>query len=235
MLVLEDVGGAEQGDCLQLLDRAGALQMAELLATYHAAWWDRAELHTADWLEPVHLRTSEWLVSRRARFLDRFESRVAPSVLGLLDRIEAVQARGDERLAGAPHTVLHADLHLDNVLFEGEQRTPVLLDWARASRGPSAIDVAELVFAMTPISELDPVLSAYLESLERRGVANVSAQAFRRQLGGALLRMVVRSTCGMAPWQPVLEREERIIDSVFARVAAAVDYWRGQDEELFRL
>lgn len=233
VLVLEDLGAAVQGDCLELLDRGGAVQMAEILATYHAAWWEREALHEADWLEPVRVRTPEWLSERREQFLRRFAGRAEPSLLALLDQVHAVQARGDERLAGAPATLLHADLHMDNVLFVGDRASPVLLDWARAARGPAAIDVAELLFQMAPLAELDHVLPAYLRALERHGVEGLAERDFRRQLGGALLRMVVRCTCGIAAWRPERAREERIIDTTLARVARAVEHWRGVDAELF--
>ena len=144
-----------------------------------------------------------------------------------------MQERADARLLGAPATLLHADLHMDNVLFVGEEEAPVLLDWARAAKGPAAIDVAELLFQMAPLAELDDLLLAYLRALERHGVVGPDERGLRRQLGGALLRMVVRCTCGIAPWHPELAREERIIDSTLARVARAVEYWRGVDEELF--
>ena len=79
VLVLEDLGAAVQGDCLELLDRGGARQMAELIASYHAAWWEREALHEADWLEPVRVRTPEWLRVRREQFLHRFGSRAEAS------------------------------------------------------------------------------------------------------------------------------------------------------------
>lgn len=235
VLVLEDLGPAVQGDCLERLERSGAESIAELLATYHAAWWEREALFEADWLEGLRVRTPEWLSERRGQFLDRFAGRAEPALLALLDQVHAVQARADERLSGAPATLLHADLHLDNVLFVGERASPLLLDWARAARGPAAIDVAELLFAMAPLGELDHLLSLYLSALARRGVADPDERAFRSQLGGALLRMVVRCTCGIAAWRPASEREERIIDSTLARVSRAVEHWRRIDEELFRL
>lgn len=56
-------------------------------------------------------------------------------------------------LAQIPLTVVHGDLHLDNVMFArgGAERAPVVIDWAAACRGPIVLDIFPfLAMSMTP-------------------------------------------------------------------------------------
>jgi len=88
--------------------------------------------------------------------LDRIDRPLEPTVIeAVVDGHGAVLSRAGidllrslpDRLPGAftrlrrqPPTVLHADLHLDNVLLS--ESGPILLDWANVRWGPAAIDVA---------------------------------------------------------------------------------------------
>src|SRR5262249_3570901 len=141
----------------------GAEAMARAVAALHATWWESPELAATEWLPPLSVRTREWLLERREKCFQRFGNRLTPWGRELLDRVESVSARGDELLGEAPHPLLHADLHLDNVLFEGASDKPVILDWARVARGPAAIDLVELMFVMSPDAE--GALAVYLEEM----------------------------------------------------------------------
>ena len=162
----------------------------------------------------------------------RFGDRLDDFSRGLLDRVETLLARSDERLAAAPETLLHADLHLDNVLFAGARQRPILLDWARAARGPAAIDVIELLVEIVEPEDREFVLASYLEALAAAGV-KMDAAEFRRQLGGALLRKFARTTYGIANWEPKSARESRILASALARIHEALPAWRADDPGLF--
>jgi thiamine kinase-like enzyme len=232
VLVLEDLGAARQGDCLLQADPRDAAALAGRLATLHATWQGSAALEEATWLRSLHLveREPEWLALRSARFLERF--RVDPGTRFLLEHLDAIQTRANERLADAADTLLHADLHLDNVVFEDGVQ-PVILDWARVAKGPAVLDLVELLLAMTPLRHFDDTLHLYMEELLVRGV-EVEAAALRRQLGGALLRKLIRETCGVALWEPGLEREQAILRTTLERNAEAIEWWQARDPELFR-
>ncbi len=53
-----------------------------------------------------------------------------------------------ERLKQSPTTMIHADLHLDNVLFSplGHEPGVTLIDWQSVARGRGAIDLALFLF-----------------------------------------------------------------------------------------
>jgi hypothetical protein len=231
VLVIEDFEHATQGDCLDQLDLAGAAAMARMVAVIHATWWQSPELSSAAWLPPMSVRTREWLLTRREKCLERFGDRLPPLALELLEQVEFVSARALELLADAPQTLLHADLHLDNVLFDGGPDRPVILDWARVSRGPAAIDLVELLFLLSPDSE--SALAIYLEEMQRRGVA-VEGPALHRQIGGALLRRFISATCGISRWDSPSERERKIIETDQRRVFRAIEEWGRQDSGLLQ-
>jgi Ser/Thr protein kinase RdoA (MazF antagonist) len=65
----------------------------------------------------------------------------------VLDRAVELPSRVPEAVATlerCPPTLIHADLHLDNVLFL-EDGTPVILDWPSACSGAPALDVGRLL------------------------------------------------------------------------------------------
>lgn len=128
MLVLEDVGGS-QGDVLAGCSDDAALELAAQLGALHQRW----RSGTAPSLGlPAH-RAPYRLRAERAAAL-------GPSISELVSFVE--------RFGGRPPTddsttVIHGDLHLDNVRLGRDG--PVVLDWAEASWGSPEIDVAGLL------------------------------------------------------------------------------------------
>jgi thiamine kinase-like enzyme len=235
--VLEDFAGAVQGDCLEQLHARGAAALARDVAALHARWWSHPELSSAGWLPSLRVleRGADWFQARREQFLRRFGDQADSEMRRLLECAEVAQSRSNTRLADAPVTLLHADLHLDNVLFAGDPEGAVLLDWARVAQGPAAIDLAELLFAMTPLEEFDSTLAIYCGESRRHGVSGADEASLGHQLGGALLRKFIRETCGIAGWVPRSVREQAILESTLERIARAIAMWRTRDPELFRL
>ena len=80
-------------------------------------------------------------------FLRRFAGQLAPGVPELLTRLRLGYSSVLERLAQAPTTLIHADLHLDNILFSPSGHSPpvIVLDWQTVSWGPAAVDLAVML------------------------------------------------------------------------------------------
>ena len=225
VLLLEDLRDAVQGDCMVLVEGDAARQLAALLATLHAAWWERAELDSAVWLPTVPERSPGWHRERSAQFLERFGDVASPELRALVERAEVLGGRARERLAGAAGTLLHGDLHLDNVLFMGAPRQPVLLDWARVARGPAVHDLAEMLFAMVTPAVRDETLECYLAELAARGVGAEPRRAVHGQLAGAWIRKLLRGTCGIAGWHPRLDRERQLLELTLRQSESAIAHW----------
>jgi len=234
VLVLEDLGDVVQGDCLEHVDRDTAAAVARELAGVHAAGWQLPDPAAQAWLpEAMDPRRDEpWFEARRTAFLARFGDGLDARTAQLVHGVGSVQAIARERLAGQPATLLHADLHMDNIVFEEATGRPVLLDWARVARGPAALDVIELLVEIARPEDRDAALATYCSELRRRGVA-LDPDTFERALGGALLRKAIRSTYGVARWMPASPREERMIATGLARIAEALAAWSARDPELF--
>jgi hypothetical protein len=234
VLVLEDQGPIVQGDCLLELSLDQALGVAGGLAAIHAAWLSHATLQEIDWLPSIARweKKPGWFASRRKTFLERYGERLNEPARSLLDEIEADQVVANDRLAGAAITLLHADLHLDNLVFvEGAE--PVFLDWARCAKEPLALDLYDLLFPMIPDADRQRVLEAYLEAFAARAGVEPEVENLWHQLGGVFLRKFASATCGFARWQPASPREMAMIEVGLRRALHELDYWHAHDPELF--
>lgn len=218
---------------LQLsLDQAKAV--ARSLAGVQATWGRHDELHKAEWLPLISPWSpdADWFESRRTLFLERFGDRIDGLASMLLAKIERAPAVVNERMASSLITLVHGDLHLDNFVFEQDMQ-PVILDWARCAKGPAELDLAALLFGMSNLEDLEPVLTTYLNSFEKHSAQAIDPIAIRSQLGGALLRRFTTFTLGNARWQPASRRGPAIIDTSIERAIRSVEHWFTQDPELF--
>jgi len=235
MLVLEDLSHAVQGDCLDLIAAPRALALAEALATLHACWWQPPLRLDLDWLPPAPSpeRGADWHAERRATFLQRYPGALRGPARRLLDQIEPRVAIAHRRLAGSPATLLHRDLHLDNVLFDRRSGQPIFLDWALVARGSPALDLAAVVFELADLHDTGTVMKQYLATLQRQRGPAFEATGFSALLGAAMLLRFAAATCGVARWQPASARGEAITAAGFGRAKLAAAHWRALDPELF--
>ncbi|MHC5002787.1 MAG: aminoglycoside phosphotransferase family protein [Planctomycetota bacterium] len=154
-LLLEDVPGVD-GDAAAgcTIDQAATVVTA--MAAMHARWWCRPELGDARpaWLPRwgsgtagaprPHRRRAERFTARRRPFLERFGAGAPPALGPLLDDLDDRFEPLLERVAALPPTLIHADLHLDNVIFAppGSGPAATIIDWQSVSAGPGAYDLA---------------------------------------------------------------------------------------------
>jgi hypothetical protein len=145
----------------------------------------------------------------------------------------------------APATVVHADLHLDNVLFEPPGSAPhaVLLDWqgvrsgpvrsGPVRSGPAAVDVAEVVFGSLSVADRrageDDLFAGYADRLASYGVDGYPVERLRHDCRLALWRQVA----GRVGWLATADRsgapgrERSLLDAAFGDgrlVAAMLDH-----------
>jgi tRNA A-37 threonylcarbamoyl transferase component Bud32 len=111
----------------------------------------------------------------------------AATLAALHARLHAIAAPSWLEAVGPGDSVLHLDLHPENVLMG--QRGPQVIDWANARRGHWADDVAQTVAIIAgalvpePIAAAIPLfLEAFLEPFDRTEV--------RARLGAAIERRV---------------------------------------------
>ncbi len=236
VLVLEDLQDVTQGDELLPITRNQSGAIAAQLARMHAKWMMCDPIERQSWLVDISVWEpgEDWLHSRRALFRERFGRSLGTQGEALLDGIESVPQLVNDRLSNARGTLLHGDLHLDNIVFESGTQ-PVFLDWARPAWGPQAINVADLMFGMVPLELVDSAVDAYLNEFELQSPGALNIETFEHQLGCALLRKFVARTCGIARWQPTEPRALEIIESGLRHTAEFVEFLTGTERDLLSI
>ena len=145
ILLLEDVSGGRQGDVLHGCSLNEAALVIDELAPFHARWWGRRAPTCG------YARTSSDPQERQERydrqvdrFLDERGEGLPPAVCDVVRRLRSRLGAVVGVLYRTRQTLIHADLHLDNLIFDarGDSRSVVVLDWQTASVGPPALDVA---------------------------------------------------------------------------------------------
>ncbi|MBX3119232.1 MAG: aminoglycoside phosphotransferase family protein [Fimbriimonadaceae bacterium] len=234
VVVLEDFVEAEQGNCLHCLKLQDSLNLVDAISAFHAKWWQASTLDSADWLPsiPILNRQPDWYEARNERFQEKYGLMIGDQVKALICDPMRLQDKVRERLASGGQTLLHGDLHLDNVLFESVSRQPVILDWARVSKGPAVLDFTEIVFSICEPEDRDQVFQSYLTNLQSHGV-EIEREELISQLGGALIHRLIRFTFGIANWEPQRDREREIIKTELSRLDQSLLSWKERDSLLF--
>ncbi len=180
VMLLEDLSGGEPGDALAGCSVEQARAVLAAIQPLHARWWQVDELATLAW-------PGTWASSNETRIAG-YRERVEPVIAAFSGRLSQRQVEmlrslatwlesGLDDLAAAPETLIHADLHLDNVFLMPE-RGAVLLDWQSPSRGPAAIDIAGFLVDSLSVAdrrdhEID-LLGEYHRALQTAGVDGYS-------------------------------------------------------------
>ena len=238
VLLLEDLSGGRQGDVLEGCSIEDARLVIDQLAPFHARWWGDAALASGF---PVGGRDPRERQQRYGEqvdaFIERCGDRLPP---GIADVVEGLRSRLAD-IASALHTrqktLIHADLHLDNMLFDarGDGRSVTVLDWQTVSVGSPAWDVALFLFGSLSVEDRraaeSELLESYLRLLSAHGVREYTIEELRYDCGLALL-LVLAGTVG---WLATVDREasprERALqDAVLARgclFTAVLDHGAG--------
>jgi aminoglycoside phosphotransferase (APT) family kinase protein len=147
VLLLEDVAPATQGDVLRGCSADEAAALVRAMAGFHTRWWAHDALPSCAWLpdwggDPAE-RQSRYAL-QAVPFLDTYGPRLPRRVRNLVTDLRTHYAAVLTALSTSPLTLIHADLHLDNVLVHpsGGPRAVTVLDWQTVARGRAAIDLS---------------------------------------------------------------------------------------------
>ena len=224
VLLLQDLSTARPGDVLHGCSPEEAERVLHAITPFHARWWAQPPLGDSSWL-PNWVGNQEARQERYTRqvgpFLQRFGHQLPPLLHETIDRLRTDYVRVLTRLAGAPATLIHADLHLDNMLFSPSDRDhPVtILDWQSISWGAAAVDVALFLFGSLSTNQrraqgLD-LLAHYHRHLVDYGVSGYSFQQLLDDCRLALLWQLA----GTVGWlssvdlEQVGERERALMEA----------------------
>jgi hypothetical protein len=235
ILLLEDVSGGRQGDVLLGCSIGDAANVIQELARFHAQWWgDRAP--RSDFPRSGgDLRAREEVYGRQIEpFLARYGDDLPDAMVAVINGLRSRLAAVVEPLYEGPETLAHADLHLDNMIFDpsGAERPVIVLDWQTVSVGPPASDVLFLSDSLAVEERRAAeatLLEQYVTLLAAQGVPDYSVEELRTDYGRALLLRLV----GVIGWltnitgDDLTPRERALQDATITngRLAAALlDY-----------
>jgi len=236
VLLLEDVSSGRQGDVLRGCSINDAAHVVEVLAPFHARWWGasaprrnfpRSHFDFHGRQERYAQRVEPFL----ARFGDALPADMIPVISELRFRLAAVA----EALYDGPKSLIHADLHLDNMIFDppADERSVVVFDWQTVSVGPPASDVALFVYDSLAVEDRRAaetmLIDSYMRLLSTHGARDYTVQQLRDDCGRALLLRLA----GTIGWlttvagDDLTERERALQDAVLNNgrlVAALLDH-----------
>lgn len=227
LLLLSDVAPARQGDVLVGATSAESDALTDAMASIHAAYWDDADSPSLAGLPPWG---GAWPGRRVGESLPKFVAewggRLPPAAIQAALRLPETAPAAVGRLLRAPPTLVHTDLHLDNVLFL-EDGSPVILDWTDARRGPAVLDFARLLLeGMTSAARRERqerLILRYHAALASRGAVH-DLDRLRADVACAetvIFAAVVRWAGGPDAFGPDVPRVPRIVESVVRRCADA--------------
>lgn len=230
VLVLSDVAPARQGDTIVGATASESDALVDTMARLHAPFWGGGRLPDLAAV-PMWARDGAGQAARVLEllppFLAAWEGRLPAAALRCAAALPPRLAAASDRLAQSPATLVHADLHLDNVLFLADG-TPVVLDWPSACRGPAALDLARLLVEGMPSAarreRQERLMLRYLAALAACGV-DCDRDRLRTDLVDVavlLFAAAIRWATGPHGRHPDVPRVERIMESLVRRTADAV-------------
>ena len=180
VLLLEDLAPARQGDQLQgcTLEQArlAVLEAAKL----HIPHLDDPYLETLPWLtrDNPDMDLSLMVPMLYPEFRKRYEGAIDPAILDMGERFMARVKTYYEK--PRPHTLVHTDYRLDNMLFGVAEGGPpiAVVDWQTVSLGNPMGDIAYFIGAGLHREERrqheEELVRAYHQALLDGGVADYS-------------------------------------------------------------
>jgi aminoglycoside phosphotransferase (APT) family kinase protein len=149
---------------------------------------------------------------------ERFADLVEPDVADAVFAIHQDPATLAGAMEQGPTTLLHGDLWLVNLAIEPD--LVVFLDWALATTGPAALDVA--IFLTGSAAHMEPSREGLIELFRIRSAELTDDRAMDLALLAGLAEM---------GWNKALDAIEHSDPGLRARERADLDWWvlRGRD------
>lgn len=196
VLLLEDLSGMRSGDAVAGCSPSGAQAVLDAIAPVHAGWWNHDDDAAISWIPRWPEDPAGRVATYRSRvepFLSvyghRIPARARAVVEHLTDRLPEIL----DELSSAPRTIGHADLHLDNVLFDATG-TATIIDWQTVLWIPAVCDLAAfLMDALDTAARREhefSLLGRYHGTIREHGVENYSLEVLQHHYRLALLNVL---------------------------------------------
>jgi len=184
VLLLEDCTPSRLGDQELGANRPDARAVVDALAVFHAAWWERADDAALRALRRLDRGADVPALYRSGwpEFDARFGTLLPPWLRAGGPRLDTRITALWRLMATPPLTVLHGDLRLDNLLFEGGagDPRPIFVDWQATALGRGMFDLAYFCagsLASHDIDVIEGLVHAYHDRLVVAGVRTYAWEA----------------------------------------------------------
>ena len=146
LIVMEDLAPVRVGDQLRGATRGEAEMVVRALGSMHAAWWESERLEEFEWMFPINSD----LYKEPARqvyemslplFKEACGDLVPDELRPVLERFAEASGAMYDRLWSMPHTLVHMDFRLDNLLFDDEAGTVTVIDFQASCVGGGVTDL----------------------------------------------------------------------------------------------
>lgn len=180
IILMEDLGGLAIGDQVVGATVDECRLVVTEVAKLHAKWWGSPDLNSLDWIPfgnaPIiklaALSYAQSLEPFLQNFGDRLTGEQRDMALKFLPRMNPMQ----DNFVGAPYTLCHGDLRLDNIFWGSPDGTSAvtLVDWQIAIKARGTYDIGYFMS-----QSVDPDIRAaceedlirdYLRALKDHGV-----------------------------------------------------------------
>jgi uncharacterized protein DUF1679 len=238
LLLLEDMAGSQVGDLFA--SRVDEVSLVvEAIPAFHARWWNHPELDRLRWLFPVdHPAVVKGLGSTFAASLQRASAKFPDAFAGPIGSVSrsitADYGAMARRFGERPRTLVHGDLHLQQVFFPNKQGGRfAIFDWQTIARGFGGQDLARIIAAC-----LDPAdrranerefVGTYHAGLVARGVGDYDLdECWNDYRLGVLWSVVTNVIAGASIDSEAMDALARLagstfVDGFFGRLDAAIE------------
>jgi len=232
-LLLEDLSDIRIGNQVDGATLEDAHLILEAAARFHAQWWNDPRLQRLDWIPtinaPVYRFVPVAYQGALEPFLGSIGQRLNAHQQAIARELGSVLPGLQDSMAGAPVTLLHGDLRLDNVFYGStDGSAPItFIDWQIASQGVGIYDVG---YFMT--QSLDPALRSaherplveeYYQRLRDGGVSGYSWEQCWNDYRKVALYCLVYPVISIGTIDLANERGVTLAEKMTDRCIAAID------------
>lgn len=223
IVVLEDCPG-DPVDPITGASLEQATAVVGALASFHGAWWQSPAAFA--WMPGFDANgvgglQAPWQDAHPV-FLERFGHLIPDGTADWLIRFAPTLSDWSRAVAAEPLTIVHTDVRLDNLIFDGSRVT--MIDWQTALRGPAAMDLTCFLATSLTIDARrtsEPALiDQYLTALEDQGIV-ADREWFIRSYDENLLWWMGQFANNLARIEPPDQATQRSIELMIERTFTA--------------
>lgn len=177
ILLLEDLSDEfDVGDQIVGATLAQAESVIDVLAAFHAYWWESPKLDEFDWLPRPDAPQYQAAVPSIYRaglpvFLSDWADKVPAASVEIAKALDPKFEELLLRTAEGPETLIHTDTRLDNIFFAKDSSDVAFIDFQLALKGRAIADIAYIISNSIPTE----IASEHWQALLQRWHDGISA------------------------------------------------------------